>query len=116
MHRRPAIAAALALFLLAGGCKDKPKKTTFGVGGGAVVQYVIHQPNRDYPDDAVLIYDTPSRSKRKFKLPPGTRVKVLETVSGEKYDCDDDLYKIRDPQGRVGWVPASHCKEKNRKK
>jgi hypothetical protein len=101
------LTALFAMAILAAGCDKgsdvdnsdaaKPSKEKY--------HYVIHQPNTDHPNDDVLIWDTPTRNKRKFKLAPGTRVKVLKTT-------EENMYKIKTTDGREGWVPAKWCRKK----
>ena len=105
--------ACLALFLSAcgksGGMFDRYKKSR--KGKQRIAYYQIHQPDVNYPNDDVLIWHDPGRNKRSFKLPPGTKVDVLETIDGDKYGTKHIIYKIKTADGRTGWVPKKWCKQ-----
>lgn len=101
--------------LLLAGCGGKGLASKFkdaAKGKKEKTHFEIHQPHHIYKNDKVLIWHGPQRNKRKFLLPPGTRVKVLTTVNGQKYGQEWDMYKIQTSDGRVGWVPSGWCKEK----
>ncbi|GEM_PF-2684469 len=103
---------SLALFLSA--CENEGMFDRYKKKKGnrrEIDHYEIHQPDVNYPNDDVLIWHTPSRNKRKFKLPPGTHVEVLETVDGDKVGSSHIMYKIRTADGREGWVPKGWCKQ-----
>ncbi|MHC5040075.1 MAG: hypothetical protein ACYTHM_22435 [Planctomycetota bacterium] len=105
--------AGLAFFLSAcgksGGMFDRYKKSR--KGKKRIAYYEIWQPDVNYPDDDVLIWKTPGRNNRAFKLPPGTKVDVVETVDGDKYGSQHVMYKIKTADGRTGWVPKKWCKQ-----
>ena len=103
--------------LLFAGCGDSlsDKYKKLAKGRRKKTHYEIHQPHHLYPNDKVLIWSTPQRKKRKFLLKPGTRVKILKTVDGFKYNQDHDMYLIKTADGRQGWVPAGWCKERKGK-
>lgn len=105
--------AALGVLLPActktGGMFDKYKKSRKGTQ--RIAYYEIHQPDVNYPNDDVLIWKSPDRKERSFKLPPGTRVDVLETIDGDKYGSPHIMYKIKTADGRTGWVPKKWCRQ-----
>ena len=76
-----------------------------------IAYYKIHQPDVNYPNDDVLIWKAPDRENRAFKLAPGTKVTVVETIDGDKYGTKHIMYKIKTADGRTGWVPKKWCKQ-----
>jgi hypothetical protein len=73
---------------------------------------IIHQPDVNYPNDDVLIWKSPARNRRAFRLAPGTEVEILEEVDGDRFGTPHVMFKIRTADGREGWVPKSWCKKK----
>ncbi|MHC5036322.1 MAG: hypothetical protein ACYTHM_03335 [Planctomycetota bacterium] len=112
---RRSIAGVLALAALSfTACsKSKPSPSTApgsGKSGGRILHHVIHQPDANYGDDDVIIWQEPERKNRAFKLAPGTKVDVIETVEGDPHGVEGVIFKIKTGEGREGWVPKKWCK------
>jgi hypothetical protein len=72
--------------------------------GRKVDHYEIVQPVPRFAKDAVVAWKDPGRTETAFLLAPGTRVEVLESDDGKKWESAYAMLRVRAPDAREGWV------------
>ena len=104
---RIALLAVAAIAFFSASC---PKKELFKPPSQtkqAVSHYEIIQPNTNYPNDEVIIWQTPDLGQRAFLLKPKTKVELVKSQDNSE---GKTVYQIKTADDRTGWVPNTHCK------